>query len=335
MSPTLEQVEQLQDSLKAIREETSRLHNQQGTIESQIDRLETNGDNYRIEKDLLKETFSSNYLYLTMILAALGGVFTILTFTGFKDARATKNEFQRELAELRVQLTQSRLSAEEFDKRRMRFEAEHAGLLKKYELHGKRLEVVELLEKAQNHLIANGNAQFALEYATKALELAPERPDVLRLVASCLNQLNRSEEALKHLEQAYALQAEETIGDLLECRAFLNRFDGLEPLVEQHQSTLSRVNRLGGGLVFLAFRHYHNGNIEALLTLVDETINTPYNAKRTGKKFNWSVMEAIQVASHFEESDLQRLLLSFVGWCQGQVSHEDLSELVTILRSRI
>lgn len=328
-------VDLLEDSLRETRKELNRLNEHYRAADSRMSRIETNGDNYRIEKDLLKETFSSNYLYLTMILAAVGGVFTLLTFLGFKDARATKSEFQLELVELRAQLVQARRSTEEFDRRRLQYEAEHAELLKKHEIQNKRLEVVELLEKAQNHLLGNGNAQFALDYATRALELAPERPDVLRLVASCLNRLNRCEEALGYLDKAYTIAAEETIGDLLECRAFLNRFDGLESLIQKHSSTLSRVQRLGGGHVFLAFRYYHTGNMDALLKLVNDTINAKHNAKKSGRKFNWGVIEAIQVASHLPASDLQSLLLSFVGWCEGQVSHEDISELVMLLQRRV
>lgn len=339
LSSELERIERFQDSLEMARKEVDRLDNQQSILKSRIDQLERVGDNYRIEKDLLKETFSSNYLYLTMLLAAVGGVFTLLTFLGFKDARATKREFQEELVELRDQLAQARHSAQEFEKRRLQYEEEFSGLLKKYEqqnkrleVQDKRLEVVEWMEKAHNILLGNGNAQFALDYALKALELAPERGDVLRLVASCLNRLNRCEEALSYLEKAYSISSEETIGDLLECRAFLNRFEGLEPLVEKHKTTLERVSRLGGGFVFLAFRHYYKNDLAALIKHVDETINAPHNAKKTGKKFNWGSIEAIQVASYLPQSPIQSLLLSYMGWCEGQVALDDLNGLLRSIR---
>ncbi len=328
VTPLTDQVTVLRDSLESTVNEVDALTLKIQSLESRISQLERIGDNYRIEKDLLKETFSSNYLYLTFLIAIVGGVFSLLTYLGYKDAKTTKSDFQRELVGLRAQHAKAKSSAEDFEKRRLRYEEEHVALLKKADVQDRRIELVELLEKAHSHLHGNGNAQLALDYATRALELAPERTDVLRLMASCLNRLNRSEEALVYLEKAYKLAPEDTIGDLLECYAFLNRFQGIETLVLKHKATLDRVSRLGGGHIFLAFKYYHEKNQNALIELVDRMINSPTNRNKAGRKFNWSSVEAIQVASYLPYSALQHLLLSFFGWCEGQVSGDDLNEQI-------
>ena len=72
--------------------------------ETEISYIKTNQLNYQIEKNLLKEAYSSNLETLNIILAIILGALTIIGFIigfiGFKDIREIKENFKIELNNL-------------------------------------------------------------------------------------------------------------------------------------------------------------------------------------------------------------------------------------------
>jgi hypothetical protein len=67
------------------------------SILNRLDRIETNlvetrrdQLNYRIEKDLLKETFSSNYQTINIVLTIVLALFTVVGYLGIRDIGAIK-----------------------------------------------------------------------------------------------------------------------------------------------------------------------------------------------------------------------------------------------------
>ncbi|MDP2861618.1 MAG: hypothetical protein Q8N95_02375, partial [Desulfobacterales bacterium] len=57
--------------------------------------------NYRIEKDLLKETYSSYIQMINIVITIILGVFTIIGFLGVRNISAINKKFQEELSGLK------------------------------------------------------------------------------------------------------------------------------------------------------------------------------------------------------------------------------------------
>ena len=56
--------------------------------------------NYRIEKDLLKEAYSSNLQTINMVITFVLGVFAFLGYLGIRDISTIKKEYLLELSKL-------------------------------------------------------------------------------------------------------------------------------------------------------------------------------------------------------------------------------------------
>ena len=84
------------DSLRIV-ETNYKLHQ----LEEQLQQVKTNQLNYKIEKDLLKETYSNNYSRIQTIITIVLGLLTVLGFLGINSITKTKKEYENELKEFK------------------------------------------------------------------------------------------------------------------------------------------------------------------------------------------------------------------------------------------
>src|SRR5438876_10467 len=66
-------------------------------LEEQLSEIRRDQLNYRIEKDLLKETYSSNYQIVNGALAFFLTAASIIGFLGIRDINALKKDYMAEL----------------------------------------------------------------------------------------------------------------------------------------------------------------------------------------------------------------------------------------------
>ena len=65
--------------------------------EFRLKRQENNEQNYKLEKDLLKETYSNNYERINIVITIILGVIGILGYLGIRDISSIKKEYEKEL----------------------------------------------------------------------------------------------------------------------------------------------------------------------------------------------------------------------------------------------
>src|SRR6185436_8138681 len=76
------------------------VQNRLRTLENDIREVRRDQLNYQIERDLLKDTFSSNYQTVNIILAIVLGLFTVIGFLGIRDIGTIRKDFLIELDKL-------------------------------------------------------------------------------------------------------------------------------------------------------------------------------------------------------------------------------------------
>ena len=73
-------------------------------LENKVKIIDTNQLNYKIEKDLLKETYSNNYEQINLIITIVLGIIALLGFLGLRDISSIKKNFNSELKILESKL---------------------------------------------------------------------------------------------------------------------------------------------------------------------------------------------------------------------------------------
>lgn len=84
-------------------------------LHDELAMIKANQINYRIEKDLLKETYSNNYERINTVITAILGFVALLGFLGIKDISKIKTQYNNELSKLRKLKIKFEAKSKEFD----------------------------------------------------------------------------------------------------------------------------------------------------------------------------------------------------------------------------
>ena len=116
-------------------------------LEEQLKEVRRDELNYRIEKDLLKETYSNNYERINTIITIILGIIGILGYLGIRDINSIKKEYTSELAKLKQLQTEMTTKYQEFQTSKEKYDSELRDILKTNEEQNKKIKALELKEK--------------------------------------------------------------------------------------------------------------------------------------------------------------------------------------------
>ena len=66
---------------------SSDVENRLYDLEHKVKIIDNNQLNYKIEKDLLKDTYSNNYETISIVIAIFAAIFGVMAYVGFRDYR--------------------------------------------------------------------------------------------------------------------------------------------------------------------------------------------------------------------------------------------------------
>ena len=174
-------------------------------IENNVKEIRRDQLNYKIEKDLLKETYSSNLETVNVVITLILGTFTVLAFFGIRSVGATRKEFRQELEQLREVRSRSedRLREIEIQQNHSKERLEEIASINTDQ--NQRLKLLEILELAGSR-INRKQYSHALDYITIGLDADPKNVALLRYREFCLLRLKRFDEAIETMEQTLELE---------------------------------------------------------------------------------------------------------------------------------
>lgn len=289
-------------------------------LEFRLKRLENNEQNYKLEKDLLKETYSNNYERINIIITIVLGVIGILGYLGIRDISSIKKEYEKELSNLRGVQTQFKLKSEELDKDKKKLEDDLKSIIKENEDQSRRIKFIELKEKIPS-LIKDNNLTSALEFSNASLELSKNDIDVLNLKGTILCRLNQINEAVETFQLALSVNPTntKTILNAAECFLFAKDIEGTKKLIEQHRGIFE--SKENGRLLemFELIELYHSSNKEKLTEIVKSYISLD-NLSVTSKRITgWDLKEAQFFAHYQPEGELKKIIQNIIWYWDGQI----------------
>lgn len=174
-------------------------------IEHIIKRIDNNQLNYKIEKDLLKETYSNNYENINLIVTLILAVMGILGYLGLKDIGGVKKEYMSELSSLKTLKSKFEIKTKELDERKKEFDLEIKSMIEENNKQNQRIKFIELKDKAESYL-REDNITSALEFINAALEINPKDVSVIIYKARVLSRLNNFSESIAYYKEAIILK---------------------------------------------------------------------------------------------------------------------------------
>ncbi|MEO8589209.1 MAG: hypothetical protein ABI432_07575, partial [Flavobacteriales bacterium] len=316
------------NSTKVMLDRVKNLEAESAVQQSRIDHLESSGDNYRIEKDLLKETYSNNYERINLFITAILGLFGILGFLGIKDINSIKKDYRAELASLRTLQDEFRAKTLDLESQKKIFSDEIAKLIDENKLQNRRIQLVELKAKAQEALAKNDPS--GLDFANLGLGIDENEPQLLSIKGCYLTRSNNLAAALACFNQIMikhpGTNNAQNIGffNALECLYFMGRIDEAKVLIRENQSAYDIV--LGNGIksILSVFEIYHNTSREGLTKEIRESLLLKQNPELSFKRLDWSLTEAHAVVEKYANGPSQQLLQRFLWCCDGRMSAKEM-----------
>jgi tetratricopeptide (TPR) repeat protein len=300
-------------------------------LERQVKQIDTNQLNYKIEKDLLKETYSNNYERISLIITIVLGIMGVLGYLGLKDISTIKKEYEKELIDLRQIQGQFNLKLLELDTDKKKFEEELKSIIKENEDQSRKIKFLELKDKVRI-LLKDNSLTPALEFANAALNIIQEDNELLNLKGSILCRLNQLKEAVEIFNLALKLNPTDspTILNTAECLYFSKDINGAKKLIDDHKILFE--NKENGRLLelFNIFELYFDGKKESLLDIAKSYVD--FNNLRMSEKrmSGWNLEDALYVIHNQPESELKNITQNIIRYWNGQINGRILLEKLEI-----
>lgn len=191
-----------------------------GIFERQLQETRRDQLNYKIERDLLKETYSSNLQTVNVVITLILGTFSVLGFLGVRSIGATRQEFSDELNQLRDIRSKSETRLAEIESRQQLAQTQLAEVSRFSVEQDQRVKLLEIQERAAS-LVQQKAHQRALDYIAVGLDSNPDDLTLLGLKRTCVLFLNRFDEAREVLERIVVLDSENKIAATDLCEIYL------------------------------------------------------------------------------------------------------------------
>ncbi|PZR23444.1 MAG: hypothetical protein DI539_03210 [Flavobacterium psychrophilum] len=300
-------------------------------INRNLKQLEANQLNYRIEKDLLKETYSNSYEKLNLVITIVLGVIGVLGYLGLKDIATIKKEYEVELGKLRKIESEFNLKTKEFDTDKKKFDEDLKSIIKENEEQSRKIKFIELKDKVRV-LIKEKSLTSALEFANAALQIVNDDVELLNQKGVIFCRLNQMKEAVDIFNSALEIMPTDsvTIMNTAECLYFANEVTRAKKIITEHQKMFNDINDGDLLKLFEAIEHYHLGNTERLIDIAREFVNVE-NLDLMQKRFNgWELEEAKYFMFHQEKSLAKTITQNIIWYLDGQISGKVLFERLNI-----
>lgn len=300
-------------------------------LDVQLKTVEKNQLNYKIEKDLIKETYSSNYERINMIITIILGIIGVLGYLGIKDINGVKKEYLAELNKLKTLQRDFESKSKEFNHEKQKFDTEIKQILIENENQNRKIKFIELKEKISN-LLKENKLNESLDFIGAALEIVPLDEPVLRFKARTLCRLNRIEESLSIYEKLYKNLPDDKgiLLDLIEMMFFAKEFEKAEVLIKQNSVTYNAKSDGKLSKMLNLFKHYHLDEKENLLNGIKDLINFNDLNSIKNNMNGWDLDEALYVAVHLPKSEQRKQLQNILWYLDGQINGKTLCQRLNI-----
>lgn len=283
--------------------------------------------NYRIAKDLLKDTYSSNTQTINIVIMIVLGVITIIGFLGVKNISSIKRDFQKELDELkklREKYEQKFTTIEELQN-------ESKGKLEEMQIINKkqeqRLQVLEIQEKAGT-LIRNKDYTRAMEYIEIGLSLNPEDIILLNGKADCLARLSNIPGAIQCYEEILKIDPDDHLSytNLTEFYLMEKDIQKAEKMIEEHKQMM--IEKRPNFIIwyFDLLKLYIKDDLTNMKHHIDKEIIQSTEGK-TERINDWNFTDLRREYEKDNESSLKSLLFTSIEFLEGKIDVSALNKI--------
>lgn len=294
-------------------------------LEHKVKIIDSNQLNYKIEKDLLKETYSNNYDRINIFITIILSIFAVLGYLGIRNISTTKEKYEKELSKIIELKNQFDLKSNEFENDKKKIDIDLNSIIQENQEQSKKIKFIELKEKMFS-LYEQNKLPSALEFANAALVINPLDSTCLNIKGSVLTRLNQLTDALDVFSKCLENNPDNstTILNYTEVLYFSGRIKEAKELVEKYNDIFKE--KYEGELLefFNLIELYHQGENEKLKEIAKGYVR--YNTLEvTVKKLgDWELTDAQLFAYNLVDGDLKTTFQNIVWYWNKKINGREL-----------
>jgi tetratricopeptide (TPR) repeat protein len=292
-----------------------------------IDEVRRDQINYKIEKDLLKEAYSSNLSTVNIIMTILIGVFTVLGFLGLLNVGKIKSDFKEELKELKS-------IKENYEKKFSEIKTDIEQYRQALDLitttndtQNKKIEVLEIQEKTGS-LINSSYFERALEYADAGLAIDSNDSILLAHKSRCLALLGRFKEAII-VSTTLNKDEPSNLCNFLELMLISRNLELYDSKFPDWKEKIDSLYPKWIVWYFELLKFYIDSNLKSMTSHITNNLN-PNEDKKERKLRGWEFKEVTAAFGKDQETDEKKLLFLSFKFLAGKISEKCLYDQINI-----
>lgn len=283
--------------------------------------------NYKIEKDLMKEMYSSNIQIINIVIAIIASVFAFLGFFGLRDISSLQKSYKKELEKL------TRIKSEFEHEIKNIYNEQNAAkqtyneIIKTNEDQNIKIKLLEIRDKARS-LAKEKNYYNAIEYCAIGLELDPKNYGILFEKAMAQFKLRQYANSIKtHLElleiDSNSISVKVNLCELYlivgDIPSYTALYDKIKiELVEKHNNNIDKY--------FEAFKLYIEKKESDLRISIADYLNTCESGKK--KRCVWDFSDFLVFLKSQPNSSSKDLVKSLISFLDGETDKDEMLQLV-------
>lgn len=320
----------LPQKIESIQSEINSLKREDKNISSDIEILRRDQVNYKIEKDLLKEAYSSNLSMINILITIGLGLVGVLGYLGMRSIKEIKIDYEAELDKLRELKGSFEDELIGLQNKQKEFESQVALLAERNVEQDSRLKVLELIEKIGD-LMSHQNWGWALRWADAGLAIDPKNPILLNQKARCCWNLGQLDAAIEVQIELFSVEGTQSnLLNLLELYALAGKEAEFSGLINANKEKIDNLDRemliKYFKVVILIAANKKKEAIELLNSLIEK--HPDQIDVKQPMLGNWSFSEATNCIKSMRNSEQQDLLQQVIAFFSGALTPNELKALI-------
>ena len=308
----------------------STIENQVKSVSESVTEIRRDQLNYKIEKDLLKETYSSNVTTINLIITLILGSFAVFGYLGVKGIGALKTDFKQELEKLSGLRREFENKITEVNRQIETANIKIKGMAKVNVDQDRRLSILELQEKCSS-LYTQKNYARALEYANLGLKIDDKDSLLIAYKGLCQMKMGSLKEACETMEIYNNISPGNIamISNLIEISVLVGKLDQAQFLLKANEGALQTVSGPYLSWYIKAMVYFFSGSIPELRAhlLIQPAPITEDKAFRI--KGQWSFNETLAVVERTPTRSGYKEIKTAIEFLQGNIGHTELNTIIT------
>lgn len=285
--------------------------------------------NYKIEKSLLKDAYSSNLETINVIITIVLGVLGVLGYLGIRTIKEIRADYTVELDSLKKLRTQLETEIDSLRTKQKEFESQFVVLEKTNEEQDRRLKVMELIEKISG-LIRSRQWIWAQKYIAIGISLDPKNTLLLGQKSLCHANLGEMTAAISAAQELLEIEPENNDAalNLLEFLALTNQIGQFNTYYENYKLHVDTACN-GALIVYLrSILNLVNGDLDKAKKELFTFISNQTDETKDYLE-NWSVEESKTVFEKMPISEQRNLLEKVGAFFKGKITKSEFGPMLT------